>query len=184
MTPAATVSYRTLFMIFLRAGFSFGGGVSILGTLREEIVEKRRLLDPIEFMELYAIGRIVPAGTMMSLAIAYGHRFRGVVGGGVALAGLLLPGVSLTLGATLAYTQLQGSPALPAFTALLLPAAVALVATAAFKLSQEVVTSTLPVLIAAGAFATGLATKVNPAFVLLGGGLAGLLFIRAEAEKS
>jgi chromate transporter len=177
------VRYRTLFQVFLRAGCAFGGGVSILGILEEELVRARGLIDKREFMAMYAVGRIVPAGTMTALAIAYGHRFRGFLGGLVALAGLLLPGLSLTLAATLGYARLQHSSILPAFIAILLPAAVALVATAALKLGHEVFGQRGPLAIALGALAVGLATDLNPALVLLGGGLVGLLVLRASPER-
>jgi chromate transporter len=178
------VPYRTLFRVFLRAGFSFGGGVSILGILEQELVQTRRLIDKREFMALYAVGRLVPAGTMTALAIAYGHRFRGFLGGLVALAGLLLPGLSLTLAATFGYARLQHSAVLPALIAVLLPAAVALVTTAALKLGDEVFRQRIPLAIAVGSFALELATGLNPALVLLGGGLAGVLLLPVPVEPS
>jgi chromate transporter len=178
------VPYRTLFEVFLRAGFAFGGGVSILGILEEELVQSRKLIEKREFMAIYAVGRIVPAGTMTALAIAYGHRFRGFFGGLVALLGLLLPGISLTLGATFAYGLLQHSPLLPAVTAVLLPAAVALVAAAALKLGKEVFGRKIPLVIAGASCALGLATEVNPALLLLGGGLAGVMMLRFSPETS
>jgi len=173
----------TLFWIFFRAGWSFGGGVTILAALEAELVDKRRLLSKDEFMEIYAVGRVVPSGTMTALAIAYGHRFHGFVGGLVALAGLLLPATAITLGATAAYGVLRSSPLLPAVTSILLPAAIALIASAALKLGSDVLAKKSGLLIAFGAFVLAYAAGLNPGVVLVLGGLAAVLFVPA-ARKS
>jgi chromate transporter len=184
MSTDRAVPYRVLFQVFFRAGLAFGGGISILQILEEELVRKRKLIEKREFMVLYAAGRVVPAGTMTALAIAYGHRFRGFLGGLVAVGGLLLPGMSLTLAATFGYSRLQHSSILLAVTTVLLPAAVALVATAALKLGQEVSGQRASIAIAAVALALGLLTEPNPALLLLGGGLAGLLILPVSPETS
>jgi chromate transporter len=181
---AHRVSYRTLFEIFLRAGLTFGGGVSILGTLERELVHSRRLLEKNEFMALYGIGRMVPAGTQTALAIAYGHRFRGFPGSLVALAGLLVPGISITLAATLGYAHLQGTPVLPAITAIMLPAAVALVASATVNLGRETFVNLGSSLIAVAALGVGIGLRLSPGWVLLGGGLAGLLLLPVNAATA
>jgi chromate transport protein ChrA len=92
--------------------------------------------------------------------------------------------MSLTLAATFGYARLQHSSMLPAITAVLLPAAVALVATAALKLGQETFGQRVSIAIAALSLALGLLTQLNPALLLLGGGLAGLLILPVSPETS
>ena len=177
-----TLPLSVLFRIFLRAGFAFGGGVAILAVLQDELVDRRKLLSKQEFFGIYAVGRITPSGTMTALAIAYGHRFHGFVGGLVAIAGLFSPALGITLGATWAYASLHNSSLMTAASAILAPAAIALVVAAAFKLGSDVMKQRIPVLVALGAFAASLVGHVNPALVLLAGGALGAWLLSPPPE--
>jgi chromate transporter len=171
---------REIFAVFLRAGLAFGGGVNVLAVLKEQMVERRKWIQKDDLLAMYAIGRIVPSGTMTALAIGYGHRFRGTIGGLVALAGLLLPAFVTTMVLTLVLAK-EKDPALLAFLgATLLPAAVALIAQASFKLGEDVLAPTREGAIVFVAFVVAILLHPNPAFVLLGGGIAGALFLPAK----
>ena len=65
------IGLKELFVIFLRAGLAFGGGLGILAVLEDELVTKRQALTREEFLADYALGRIVPSGTMSALAGCY-----------------------------------------------------------------------------------------------------------------
>src|SRR5205814_2095319 len=86
-----------LFMLFLRAGMNFGGGLAIMAILSKELVDRRRAMSRREFLTLYVFVCIVPAGTMSGLAVAIGYRFGGLLGTLAALAGVALPGLLPTL---------------------------------------------------------------------------------------
>jgi hypothetical protein len=83
----APIGLKDLFVIFLKAGLAFGGGLGILAVLEGELVTKRKALTREEFLTAYALGRLVPSGTMT----ASGRRLRsaslGVPGSVVALGG-------------------------------------------------------------------------------------------------
>jgi chromate transporter len=166
---------RDLFVVFLKAGFAFGGGVAILSVLEDELVGRRKLLEKSEFYAVYAVGRVTPSGTMTALAVAYGHRFHGVLGGLVALTGLLLPALTITIGAAFAYVSLGQGALIAAIGAVLAPAAIALVAAAALKLGRDVLHQRAALVIALAGFALALFAQMNPALVLLAGGAAGAL---------
>jgi chromate transporter len=171
---------REIFAVFFRAGLAFGGGVNVLGVLDEQMVERRKWIAKDDLLAMYAIGRIVPSGTMTALAIGYGHRFRGAIGGFVALAGLLLPAFVTTMALTIVLSK-EKDPALLAFLgATLLPAAVALIAQASFKLGEDVLKPTRAGAVVFVAFVTAILLHPNPAFVLLGGGVAGALFFEKK----
>jgi chromate transporter len=162
---------------------AFGGGPGIQAALEDELVRRRRVVTPEDFLTTYALARIAPAGTSTSLAVAYGHRFGGMTGTLLALAGLLLPSVTLTLLLTLSYASLAGGPVLPVLSAAILPAALAFMVLAALRLGREVYRPSLDLALAAGALAAALAFRPHPAIVLLAGGLAGMIFLRPAAEK-
>jgi hypothetical protein len=98
-----------LFLIFLKAGLAFGGGLGILAVLEDELVSKHRVVSKEEFLTIYGIGRIVPSGTMTALAVTYGYKFAGMSGTLIALAALALPVFLLTIALTVAYHYLRDS---------------------------------------------------------------------------
>lgn len=172
-----------LFLIFLKAGLAFGGGLGILAVLEDELVAKRRVVSREEFLTIYGIGRIVPSGTMTALAVAYGYKFGGMSGTVVALAALALPAFVLTVALTIAYHYLKASRLFGLLPVTVMPAALALIVVAALKLSREVFRPSIELVIAGVAFACALFLQLNPALLLLAGGIVGALVLRdAEAK--
>src|SRR5262249_2379803 len=98
-----------LWVIFLKAGLVFGGGLAMMALLEEELVRKRRAVSREEFLTMYALGRLVPAGTTTAVAVTYGHRFGGWVGSVVAVTALVLPATVMILLLSMAYTLLRDS---------------------------------------------------------------------------
>src|SRR5215467_5528358 len=86
-----SVSLGRIFVIFLKAGLAFGGGLSILAMLEDELVRRRKVISRDEFLTMYVLGKIVPSGTMTALAVGLGRRLGGGWGTIVALLGLNLP---------------------------------------------------------------------------------------------
>lgn len=183
-TPTPTLSCRELFLTFSRAGMAFGGGPGIMAALEEELVSKRQVVTREDFLAKYALGRLLPCGTMSAVAVAYGYRFGGLLGTVAALTGLVLPPLGLMILLTMAYTVLQGGPVLSLLTATLLPAAVAFIALAALKLGREVFRPSLELLLATGAFVAILVFNLHPMLVILGSGLGGALALNRRGEAS
>lgn len=169
------LGYREIFGVFFRAGLAIGGGLSILGVLQVELVERRRLLSREEFLAIYGLGRIVPSGTSTALAVAYGYRFGGPLGTVVALAALVLPGFTLTVLLAAAYGALRASPAFAYVPVTLLPAALGFIVAAALRLGQDLVRPSVELLVAAGAFVGAFVFGINPSILLVLGGLAGVV---------
>ena len=67
-----------LFVLFFRVGMSFGAGTGMTAVLQKELVQTRKAIARDEFMMLYGLARIVPAGTMTALAVAMPWRGAGV----------------------------------------------------------------------------------------------------------
>lgn len=178
--PALT--YGELFLIFIKAGLAFGGGLGILAVLEDELVTRRKVVSKEDFLADYALGRIVPSGTMTALAVAFGFRFGGWLGTVLALIGLVLPAFVLTVALTIGYGFLKDSSFLSLLPVTILPAALAFIVAAAFKLGKEVFKPSLDLILASAAFICSFFLGLNPALLLLGGGLAGIFLFR-ERDK-
>lgn len=174
---------REIFGIFFRAGLAFGGGLGILAVLEEELVTRRRLVTREEFLTQYALGRLVPAGTMTALAVGFGQRLGGFRGSAVALAALVLPAFASALALTLLYERLRDGALLEWLPVSLLPAALAFIATAALRMGREVAKPGIGLVLAVATFGCASALDWSPILLLLGGGVAGALLMRGEAAK-
>ena len=178
------VTRGELFLIFLKAGLAFGGGLGILAVLEDELVSKRRVVSRDEFLTIYGIGRVVPSGTMTALAIAYGYKFDGILGTVFALAALGLPVFVLTIVLTIAYHYLRNSRIFELFPVTIMPAALALIIIAALKLGADVFRPSRELVIAGAAFALALLLKLNPALILLAGGVLGAFVLQGNEEAN
>ena len=153
-----------------------------MAVLSQELVDRRRAMTRAEFLTLYALARIVPSGTMTALAVAIGYRFAGLVGTLVALGGVALPGLAPTLVLIALYDLVRGSPLFDLLPVTLLPAAVALIGGAVFSLAREVA-GPLELALAAGALVGALLLRVDPAILIVVGGLLGAYFLRGEENR-
>lgn len=173
-TAGQRLGYGEMFIIFLKAGMAFGGGLGILAVLEDELVTKRQLISRDEFLTVYGIGRIVPSGTMTALAVAYGYKFGRLRGTVVALTALVLPAFLLTILLTIAYGYLKSGALLDLLPVTILPAALAFIVVAALKLGRDVFRPSVELLLAAGAFAGALFFHLNPSVLLVAGGAVGI----------
>lgn len=173
---------KDLFVIFLKAGLAFGGGLGILAVLEDELVKRRGAVSPDAFLAIYGIGRIVPSGTMTALAVAYGYQFAGLPGTVVTLTALTLPAFTLTVVLTVAYGVVRGGPLLEVLPVTLLPAALALILSAALRLGRHVARPSWELVLALAAFALSRFLHLNPSLILIGGGLLGLVLLRGKGR--
>lgn len=175
---AVRLTRSELFSVFFKAGWAFGGGLGILAVLEDELVTRRSAVTREEFLATYAIGRVVPSGTMTALAVAYGYRFGGIAGTIIALAGLVLPATVLTILLTIAYGYLRDSAVFELLPVTIMPAALALIVVAALRLGKDVFRPSRELVLACAAFGLSLLLRLNPALVLLAGGVLGAFVFR------
>ena len=171
------MSLGRIFWIFFRAGLAFGGGLSILAVLEQELVGRRRVLSRDEFLTTYALGRIVPSGTMTAVAVGFGHRLGGWPGTVAALLGLTLPAFVSTVALTAAYRAVKDTRAVALLSVSLLPAALALVVVAATNLARSAIGRWPETVLAVAVLIVALFFHVNPAVILLASGLGGALLL-------
>jgi chromate transporter len=88
-------SLAELFIAFATISLSGFGGV--LAWSRRMMVEERKWLTPQQFNEAYALCAFLPGPNIVNFSVVFGSRFRGPLGGAVALSGLLGPPVILVI---------------------------------------------------------------------------------------
>lgn len=180
--PSSTIGLKDLCLLFLKLGFTFGAGTGMSAQLQRELVDKYHATTRAEFMAVYGLARVVPSGSMTAIAVAYGYRFAGIPGTVVVLLAMILPAFVLTVLLTIAYTLLVSSPAFGMLNLTLMPAALAVVIVAAYRLAQEFLSPSVELLLCVLAFVAVIVLGVSPALLLISGGVLGALAIRDRGD--
>jgi chromate transporter len=116
-----------LFRVWLALGAqSFGGGAATLFLIRRAVVEQRGWLTAEEFTRDWSICFVAPGINLLCMTILVGRRVAGLVGSVVALVGLLLPSVTITIAMTALYSGLQRAPMVQAALRGIVPGTVGL----------------------------------------------------------
>lgn len=89
--------------------YGFGG---VLAWSRRMMVEERRWLTPEQFNEAYALCSFLPGPNIVNFSVIFGSRFRGPLGGLIALLGLIGPPMVLITIIGALYAQYGDVPAL------------------------------------------------------------------------
>ena len=103
--------YLSLFLTMLKIGlFTFGGGYAMIALLENEFVEKKKLLEKDEFLDVAAIAESTPGPIAINAATYIGYKNTGMIGSMIATLGICIPSfviiyaISLFLDAFLSLT--------------------------------------------------------------------------------
>lgn len=184
--PRRPGSAAEIFAVFLRLGStSFGGPVAHLGYFRAELVQRRRWLDERAYADLVALCQFLPGPASSQVGFAVGLLRGGWAGGLAAWVGFTLPSAVLMTLFAFGAGELVASSAGAGLLHGLKLAAVAVVAQAVWGMARSLCPDR-----SRASMATVAALIVMSAPAALGqlgaiaaGGLAGLLFCRADAAK-
>jgi len=180
---ARASSPLAIFLRFLRFGLqAWGGPIPQIAMMHRELVEKEQWIDEATFRRVLAVYQAIPGPEANELAVYFGYRRGGRLGGLLAGLGFLLPGLLLCLVVATLYVH-HGS-SLPGIDGLLYavkPVVIALILHALIRLARNAFTNDAlaHVGIAAGLLA-GLA-ELNFVFTLLGLGL--LYYVARRASR-
>lgn len=139
-TNASRISRSSLFWIFLKIGSTaFGGFMSLISVVENLIVQQCKLLTHEDMLDGISLATILP-GPMAVNVVAYaGYRIQGVWGAVASSVGVLLPSYFLIVGFTIFYLQAGEIPAVNRAFAGFVPAMVAIILTAAWRMSLKTI---------------------------------------------
>ena len=102
-TTTAPATLGELFWAFTWLALQGFGGV--LGVAQRVLVERRRWLTHEQFVELLAVGQVLPGPNVINMALMLGDRFFGLRGALVAVAGMLFVPLFIVLGLAAIYAE-------------------------------------------------------------------------------
>jgi chromate transporter len=173
--PAAGIGLWPLFLVFAKIGsVLFGSGYVLLAFLRADLVEQRHWLTEAQLLDAVAVGQFTP-GPVSSTATFIGYLLCGTPGAAVATLGIFAPAfVFVALSGPLV-PRIRRSPAAAAFLDGVNAASLALMAVVAAQLARAAVVDLPTLAIAVASALAVFRLRVNSAWLVLAGGLAGAL---------
>lgn len=173
-----------LFCTFFKIGaFTFGGGYAMLSLIQREIVENKKWATDEEILDYYAVAQCTPGVIAVNTATFIGYKKKGILGGFVATAGVVLPSfIIISIIAAVLQNFMQYTVVQHIFGGIRVAVAV-LIVNAVFTMGKKAIADKLCAVIAVCAFLVSVIfPSVSPAFIVLAAALVGNVFGR-EGKK-
>ncbi len=182
LNPDTRTPLVQIFLVFLRLGCtSFGGPVAHIGYFRDEFVGRQKWVDERAYADLVALCQFLPGPASSQVGIGVGLSRGGLLGAFVAWLGFTMPSAFALIAfgyGVVAFQDVVNSGALHGLKVV----AVAVVAQAVWGMARGMCPDARRASMAVVAACAVLAvpTPLMQVGVIIVGGLAGLVFLRAE----
>jgi chromate transporter len=169
------VGMAPLFLYFLKVGaMLFGSGYVLLAVLRADLVVRLKWLTDAQLLDAIAVSQATP-GPFFTVATFIGYLLGGWRGAGLATVGMFLPAF-VYVGVTAGFLpKLRKSPVASAFLDGVNAAAVTLMAVVGWQFARAALVNVPAIALALVSALLVFRFKVNSAWLVLGGVLAGIL---------
>jgi chromate transporter len=162
-------------LFFLKIGaVLYGGGYVLLAFLEHGLVQQHAWLTQQQLLDAVAIGQFTP-GPVLSTATFIGYILGGVPGAAAATIGIFLPSFFYVALLAPILFRLRKSPWIATFLDAVNVCAVALMASVTFRLGVDALRGWPSWVIAFVSLVVLVRWKINPAWVVLAGGIAGFV---------
>lgn len=170
-------SLWSLFITFFKVGaFTFGGGYAMISVLSEELVVRKKWITDQDMLDMLVIAESTPGVVAVNTATSVGYRMHGVLGAIIATIGVVLPSFLIISVLGFILKQISDNPWYrAAFTGVNACVSV-LVINAFLKMGREIKYNWFSILMLAMAFVLTVFTGFNVIYVILIGGVAGVLY--------
>jgi len=164
-----------VFLYFLKIGaVLFGSGYVLLAVLRADLVARMRWLSDAQLLDAIAVSQATP-GPFFTVATFIGYLLAGWRGAALATLGMFLPAF-VYVGVTAGFLpNLRKSPVASAFLDGVNAAAVALMAFVGWQFARASLVNVAAVILVVASAVLVFRYKVNSAWLVLGGGVAGIV---------
>jgi chromate transporter len=173
--PHVPFTLLHLFGVFVKVGsVLFGSGYVLLAFLRADLVERLGWMTEAQLLDAVAVGQVTP-GPVFTTATFVGYLLGGVPGAAIATIGIFLPAfVFVALSAPILPRIRQSSIAGGALDGVN-AASLALMAVVSWQLGRAAIVDPLTIVLAGICVLILLFRPVNPAWLILAGGVAGII---------
>jgi chromate transporter len=156
---------------------TIGGGMAAYPEMKSLVVDVHHWLTNEQVIHIYSVGQMAPGPNMMMVA-AMGERVSGLAGAVVAALAFFVPTGILTFGVGRLWNKLAGWPWRDSIQKGLGPVAIGLAVAGLITFGRGSITGWVTVVIGLAVFTLTLQTKINPALLILGGAIVGVVALR------
>jgi len=180
---SAPISVGYLFWTFLKIGSTaFGGFMALVSVVENLVVHRRKLLTHEDMLDGISLATVLPGPVAANVVAYVGYRIRGGWGAAATATSVLLPSFLLVVGLTAVYYEAGEIDAVSRVFAGFIPAVVAIIISAAWRMGKKTIKTGQAIAIAVTAgiliqFVGGFYTTL---LVIIGAGVIGyILFYNA-----
>jgi chromate transporter len=172
---AASFGLWPLFLFFLKVGsVLYGSGYVLLAFLRADLVTRWHWLNEGQLLDAVAVGQVTP-GPVFTTATFIGYVLGGPLGALIATIGIFLPAFSFVAVSGPIVPRIRKSATAGAFLDGINAASLSLMAVVTCQLGRAALIDLTTVALLAASLILLLRFRLNSAWLMLGGALAGLL---------
>jgi chromate transporter len=179
--PRSAAGFATLWdvgVFFFKVGtFTFGGGLSMLAFMQEQVVGQFGWLTPQEFVDGLALGQLTP-GPVLMLAAFIGYKLFGVLGAAVAAGAIFLPSFVMVLSILPLLRRMKDLLWLKAFMRGVAPAVIGALGVSVVQMAPHAAPDIFTWCLLAGTVAISLFARLGPLPLMAGGAALGILSLR------
>lgn len=173
------ISLLDIFLTFAKIGaFTFGGGLAMLPLFEREVVDNKGWITREEVLDIYAISQSIPGVIAGNSATFIGYRLAGVVGAVTALVGVLMPSFIVIILIATHFTQFRENFYVAKALRGATTSVAALIILAAVRIGRASLKNTFSVVLGISTLLMALLTNVDMIYVIVAGGLLGMLASR------
>ncbi len=165
-----------IFTTFFRVGaFTFGGGLAMLPLFEREVIENKGWVKKEDILDIYAISQSLPGVIAVNASTFIGYRLAGVPGAVAAISGVMAPSLIIIVAIASFFTQFRQNFYVAKVLHGVRAAVAALIFLAAYRIGKASLKGAFGVITAAAAFGITLLTDINVIYIILAGGLLGVM---------
>lgn len=166
-----------LYIAFLKVGtLAFGGGYAMLPFIRKILVDNHHWITNSQFNSYIGIVQISPGAVSVNLTAFVGFKLAGLLGGIIAILGLITTPFILVTLAYIAFSKFKDSKTWNAAMKGMKPALIALIIFAFISVTRTAYTSYSQIIITIVAAILIFSRKVNLIFIIIIVSILGILF--------
>lgn len=173
-----TILLKILGVFALLSIMAIGGGTSVLPEMKSLTIDQMHWLTEDQFRDIYSIGQLAP-GPNMLMVIVIGYHVLGVPGAAAAFIAFFLPCCIIALVANRLWHRFEKTVWCVPVQRGMAPIVVGLMLAGTIAIARTAITNQTTLAFAAVVFIIlYFGKKINPALLILAGGVSGYLFLR------
>lgn len=172
-----------LFWVFFKIGmFTFGGGYAMLPLIERELVENKKWIDEETIEHLLAVSQSIPGSIAINTATLTGYKINKRLGAFFSTFGVILPSFLIILTIAIFMSNIEDMAIVQSAFKGIGAAVIVLIFMAANKMLKAYYKNFRLLALAMIALLFILFTNISPVFLIIAGGVIGILFMKDSKE--